>query len=221
MNIFKLITSLALTILPAIVLIRDWKFHDKRTTKHHKITRAIIVFWFIGSIAATYFVWSDSALIRELVNGKDTLIQQNQELAGKIEDYQKNLDEKDKKIQELQEKAKKAEKGITSTYDFNGAKRETTRPGHISLKFGSEFEVFKKIQELEEKKHYGELVKICEKQIKETPEWLTPYLYLGIALDNLGYKDRAIDIFEYVKENSFGNPKYSHVNEFLEKLKSQ
>ena len=221
MNIFKLITSLVLTILPAIVLIRDWKFQDKRTIKHHKITRAIIVLWFIGSISATYFVWSDSALIRELVNGKDTLIQQNQDLAGKIDDYQKNLDEKDKIIQELQEKVKKAEKGITLTYDFNGAKRETTRPGDFSLKFGSEFEVFKKIQELEEKKHYGELVTICEKQIKETPEWLTPYLYLGIALANLGYKDRAIDIFEYVKENSFGDPKYSHVSEFLEKLKSQ
>ena len=109
-----------LTILPAIVLIRDWKFQDKRTTKHHKITRAIIVFWFIGSIAATYFVWSDSTLIRELVNGKDTLIKQNQELAGKIEDYQKNLDEKDKAIQELEKQAKKASRGISSIYDFNG-----------------------------------------------------------------------------------------------------
>ena len=76
-------------------------------------------------------------------------------------------------------------------------------------------------EKLEEKKHYGELVIICEKQIKETPEWLTPYLYLGIALANLGYKDRAVDIFEYVKENSFGDPKYSQVSEFLEKLRSQ
>ena len=100
-------------------------------------------------------------------------------------------------------------------------KQETTRPGDFLIEFGSEIEVFKKIQELEEKKQYGELVTICEKQIKETPEWLTPYLYLGVALANLGYKDRAIDIFEYVKENSFGDPKYSQVNEFLEKLKSQ
>lgn len=221
MNILKLITSSFLTILPAIVLIRDWKFHDKRTTKHHEITRTIIIFWFIGSIFATYFVWSDSAQIKELLDGKNTLIQQNENLTKKIEDYQNNLKEKDKKILELEEKAKKAEKGISSSYDFNGAKRVTTKPGHISLSNGPEVEVFKEIQRLETARNYSQLITICEKQIKETPEWLTPYMYLGVAYANLGNNDRAIELFEFVQKNSFGDKAYSQAIDFLGKLQSR
>jgi tetratricopeptide (TPR) repeat protein len=221
MDILKLITSLLLTILPVAILIRDWKFHDKRTKKHHNITRGIIIFWCIGSITATYFVWTDSAQIKELVDGKNTLIQQNTELTGKIENYQKDLNEKDRKIKELEEKAKKAERGITLTYDFNGAQRKTTRPGHISLSHGPEIEIFKKMQEFETQKKYTELVTLCEEQIEKTPEWLTPYFYIGIAFANLGDRDKAIEMFEYVKENSFGDSAYSQANDFLERLKNQ
>lgn len=221
MNIIKLITSLLLTTLPAIVLIRDWKFHDKRTKEHHRITRAIIILWFTSSIAATYFVWSDSAQMKELVDGKNTLIKQNRDLSEEIKTYQKDLREKNKKIVELEEKAKKAEKGITLTYDFNGAKRKTTKPGHIFLSEGPEVKVFKKMQELETQKSYTQLVTLCEKQIKETPEWLTPYLYLGVGLANLGNRDKALEMFEYVKENTFGDPAYSQVNEFLKKLRNR
>ena len=60
MNILRVITSFLLIILPIAILIRDWKFHDKRTKKHHNITKTIIVVWFIGSIVATIFVWVDS-----------------------------------------------------------------------------------------------------------------------------------------------------------------
>ena len=221
MNILKLIISLLLTILPVAILIRDWKFHDKRTKKHHSITRTIIIFWLIGSISATYFVWSDSAQIKELLDGKNTLIQQNKDLNKKIEGYQNNLKEKGKKILELEEKAKKAEKGITSTYDFNGAKRVTTRPGHVSLSLGPEVEVFKEMQRLETQRNFSQLVIICEKQINETPEWLTPYMYLGVAHANLENRNKAKKLFEFVQENSFGDKAYSPVDDFLEKLRNQ
>jgi hypothetical protein len=104
MNILKIITSLLLTVLPLAILIRDWKFHDRRTKKHHNVTRLIIIFWFIGSIIAAYFVWTDSAQIKELVDGKNTLIRQNRRLTGKIDNYQVDLDIKDKKITELERK---------------------------------------------------------------------------------------------------------------------
>ena len=221
MNTLKLTTSLFITILPVIVLIRDWKFHDKRTKKHHRITRTIIIFWLVGSISATYFVWSDSAQIKELLDGKNTLIQLNTNLNKKIEGYQRNLEKKNKQIFELEEKAKKAEKGITSTYDYNGAKRTTTRPGHISLSNGPEVEVFKEMQRLEKQNNYAQIIIICKKQIDETPEWLTPYMYLGIAHANLGDRDRAIKLFEFVKENSFGDKAYSQVDDFLNKLRNQ
>lgn len=210
-----------LAILAVAILILDLKFHDKRTKKHHKITRGIIMFWCIGSIAAIYFVWTDSAQIKELVEGKNTLIKQNTELTGKIENYQKDLNEKDRKIKELEEKAKKAERGITLTYDFNGARRKTTKPGYISLSLGPEVEIFKKMQEFETQRKYTELVTLCEEQIEKTPEWLTPYFYIGIAFANLGNRDKAIEMFEYVKENSFGDSAYLQANDFLERLKNQ
>jgi len=154
-----------------------------------------------------------------LVNGKDTLIKQNQELAGKIEDYQKNLDEKDKAIQELEKQAKKASRGISSIYDFNGTKWVTTGPGHIFIETGLEFEIFKKINELEKQRNYPELKNICEQQIIKTPEWLTPYLYLGLAFANMGNKEKAIEMFEYVLKNAPDDPAYAQAKEFLKKLK--
>lgn len=105
MIVLKVITSFLLTFFPIAILIRDWKFHDKRTNKHHNITRIIIIFWFIGSIMATIFVWADSAKINELIEGKNTLISQNENLSKKLDKYQKDLYEKEKKIKELEKAA--------------------------------------------------------------------------------------------------------------------
>lgn len=85
MNAFKLITLFLLTTLPIAVLVRDWKFHDRRTRRHHNITRTIIAFWCVGSLAATVFAWLDSAQIEELIDGKNTLITQNEEAEARRE----------------------------------------------------------------------------------------------------------------------------------------
>ena len=98
MNIIKILTSFLLTILPIAILIRDWKFHDKRTKRHHNITRTIIVFWVIGSITATIFVWIDSAKIQELIDGKNQLL-------SKIGEYQKDIEDKQNRINELEKKS--------------------------------------------------------------------------------------------------------------------
>ncbi len=79
MIILKLITSFLLTVIPIVILIRDWKFHDKRTKRHHNITRTILVLWFIGSIGAVIISWTDSVQIDELISGKDIIIAQNLE----------------------------------------------------------------------------------------------------------------------------------------------
>ncbi len=220
MNILKLITSLLLTILPVSILIRDWKFHDKRTKKHHNITRGIIIFWCIGSIAVTYFVWTDSAQIRELVDGKNTLIRQNTSLAGKIENYQKDLNEKDKKIKKLEEKAIKAERGITSTYDFNGAKRETSGGRNTAIA-GEEMGIFTRMEKLKKNENYPELIVLCENQIKKTPDWLTPFLYLGIGYDSMGNRDKAISNLEYVITHAPGDPAYAQAKIILEQIRKQ
>ena len=157
--------------------------------------------------------------VSELIDGKDTLLQQNQELKSEIGRYQTDLNEKEKTIQELEKQAKKAMRGISSIYDFNGAKRITTGPGHIYLEVGPEVEIFKKINELEKQRNYPELKNICEQQIIKTPEWLTPYLYLGLAYANMGNKEKAIEMFEYVLSNAPDDPAYAQAKEFLKKLK--
>jgi tetratricopeptide (TPR) repeat protein len=151
--------------------------------------------------------------IDELVEGKNQLIE-------KLDKYQKDLTEKEKTIQELEKKAKKAERGISSTFDFNGARRATSRPGHISVSIGPEVKIFKRIQVLEQQKNYPELITICEQQIKKTPEWLTPYLYLGVAYANIGNKEKAIELFEYVVQNAPDDPAYSQAKDFLKKFKN-
>ena len=157
--------------------------------------------------------------VSELIDGKNTLLQQNQELKSEIGRYQIDLNEKEKTIQELEKQVKKTTRGISSTYDFNGAKRITTRPGHISVEVGLEVEIFNKIIELEKQRNYPELKNICEQQIIKTPEWLTPYLYLGLAYENMDNKEKAIEMFEYVLSNAPEDPAYVQAKESLKKLK--
>jgi len=171
-------------------------------------------------VLATYGVRHFSSRIQEEKDKKiDLLLKDTRELNKKIELYQTELTAKDKEISELQANVKKAERGITSIYDFNGTKRSTSRPGHISVNAGTELKVFRRMIELEKTKDFAALAKICEKQIAETPEWLTPYFYLGIATANLGDNIRAIDLFEYVRENAAGDPAYEQANDFLRQLK--
>lgn len=198
MNVLKLITFLLLTILPIAVLVRDWKFHDRRTRKHHNITRTIIVFWCIGSLAATIFVWLNSAQIEELVNGKNTLIAQNRELSGKLDKYQKDLNEKEQEIKELKAKAQDAKRGITENFFANGTRRRTDG-GTISLDKELK-ETFERIKNLAEDNRNSELVTLCRDQIGNNPDWPTPYLFLGVALANSGEKDEAVKQLEYFLE---------------------
>ncbi|KAA3606570.1 MAG: hypothetical protein D8M57_10645 [Candidatus Scalindua sp. AMX11] len=185
-------------MLPAVVLIRDWKFHDRRTKNHHNITRIIIAIWCISSIAATIYVWVDSAQINELIEGKNTLITQNKNLSKKIDKYQEYLIEKDKEITELKSKAKKSERGIFTNYLPDGHVREVVG-GSTSMKI-TWVEVSKQMWNLHNQDNFIELKNLCIGQIKKSPEWPIPYLLLSVALTNLGDKHQAIKNLKYFLE---------------------
>ena len=94
----KLITSLILALVPIAVLIRDWKFRDRRTRRHHQITRGILVAWTIASLASIFFVWQEtresSSLkqkVNTLVQGKDELIEVNKQLSSSLEEKTKEI----------------------------------------------------------------------------------------------------------------------------------
>ncbi|MDQ1558837.1 MAG: hypothetical protein QOD32_1897 [Pyrinomonadaceae bacterium] len=156
--------------------------------------------------------------IDTLVSGNKELLEKNGELISKVGEYQGDLQKKDAKIKELEVGAKKASRGITSTYDFNGAKRDTSA-GRVSVVVGEETGIFQKMVELEKSKSFAELKNLCEVQIKKTPEWLTPYLYLGVAYANLGDRDKAISNLEHVVVNAPGDPAYSQARVILEQLR--
>lgn len=154
-----------------------------------------------------------------LLDQNNKLIGQNKELISKVDKYQTDLEKKDEKIKQLEIEAKKANRGISSSYDFNGSKRVTTRPGFISVEAGQEVIVFQNIIKLEEERKYPELIKVCEDQIQKTPDWLTPYLFAGSAYANLGDKENAIIKLEYVLDKAPGDPAYARSSDILKKLK--
>ncbi len=158
--------------------------------------------------------------IDALVSGNKELLAKNDELVTKVSQYQQDLLTKDTRIKDLEVKAKKAGRGITSTYDFNGARRETSA-GRSSVIAGEEIGIFQKMVELEKNKAYSELTALCEGQIKKTPTWLTPYLFLGVAYATLGNKDKAISNLEHVVNEAPGDPAYTKAGTILEKIRKR
>jgi tetratricopeptide (TPR) repeat protein len=227
MVLLKILIPTLLVILTAVQLIRDWKYHDKRTRRYRQVTRAILIAYIIPVLLSAITLYIDSRessrtqeKIDELVTGKNDLLTKNSELLTQIGKYQSDLQAKEGQIRQLEEKAKMASRGVSSSYDFNGAKRETAG-GRISVTAGQEVVVFQRMVELERNKSYLELMTLCKQQIKKTPDWLTPYLYLGVAYVNLGDRSKAITNFEQVVRNAPGDPNYAQAKEFLKQLRNQ
>ena len=152
-----------------------------------------------------------------LESGNKELLSKNQELLGKVERYQVELDRKNVQIEVLEKKATRAGLGITSTFDFNGARRNTTA-GTSSVVAGEETTAFARIMEAEKEKDFTKLKDITTVQIKKTPDWLTPYLFRGIANANLGDRTAAEQDLSYVVKNSGGHPDYAQAEQFLKQL---
>ena len=70
-------------------------------------------------------------------------------------------------------------------------------------------------------KNYSALIELCEEQIKKTPDWFTPYCYLGAAQAEMGLKDEAIKNLKYAVNNTRGDPEYKEAEELLKRLEQQ
>ena len=121
------------------------------------------------------------------------------------------------KLDEIGRDAKKLGRGGYSVYDFIGRKREQ-RPGFSGVIIGEEFAVFQNIRQLRDDKKWKELLDVTEEQIKKTPEWLTPYLFSGIANANLGNTSAAIERLKFVREEASGDPDYDDADRILHQL---
>ncbi len=69
---------------------------------------------------------------------------------------------------------------------------------------------FDTILSLNKAKKWGELAELCEEEIKAVPDWLTPYVFAGVAyvgLDNLGNARRRLEQFS---KRANANPDYAN-----------
>jgi hypothetical protein len=233
--LIKIIVNAVVIFFPAVLLYRDLKHHDRRTRYHRQITHALLLGWIVAGLATIGITWNDySSTIRsderitELIQGKDTLVaqnntlmMQNKELMVQVNTYQVDLEQEKTKTKKLQESAKKAARGDTFSYMFNG--ETLTRQGVItSMSEGSETSiVFVELLRLDDERKYIALLSKSIEQISKTPEWLTPYLFRGIAQANMGKESEAIASFEYVIKNAPDDPDYQRARVFIEKLKKK
>jgi hypothetical protein len=109
------------------------------------------------------------------------------------------------------------------TYFYDGTDR-ISRPGLITDS-GSDIpthKAFERIQEANSKKDWQSLNSICDEAIKQTPKWLTPYLFKGVAYANIGKMSEAVVLLEDVRKKAEGNMDYGpltkHADELLKKL---
>ena len=137
-----------------------------------------------------------------------------------VADARRKQAEAEKALELLKVAAKKVARGITSTYDFNGAKRDTTN-GAFFVKSGDETVVFNKIIQLDRQRDDKGIIKLCKEQIIKTPEWLTPYMFLGMAQMNLNMRKDAIFNLEHVLGNAPGDPAYQQAEKWLHLLKGR
>jgi hypothetical protein len=217
--LLKIITSLSLAILPVAVFYRDWKHHDRRTSTHNKLTRGIFFLWAVSSLAAVGLVWHETYESNTLTAKIDDLVTGKNELLKQVSVYKTDLTAKDAKIKELSEKTDKASRGITDTFDFNGSRRDN-RPGVFNLTTDTpEAKIFQQLVQLERNHDYAAIISICEKEVKETSEWLTPYLFLGVSYLNIGDKAKGVEYLTYVKDHAYGNPEYAHAEELLRQVR--
>jgi len=211
----------------------SWWASIESVSKFYTIMQvSIVVFGFLTlvasglSIKASQRISSLQALKDEETSKRIEIAESSAKTASKsAEDIAKDLASAEQKrkaaekaLQALQVESKKLKRGISSSYDFNGVKRENTAGGTTAT-VGEETSVFQNLINLEKSKKFGEIIPLCEKQIVKTPEWLTPYLFLGIAYANIGNINKAIENLEYVIDNAPGDPQYAKAGEILKSIK--
>ncbi|WP_034994901.1 hypothetical protein [Beijerinckia mobilis] len=145
---------------------------------------------------------------------ENKIYQQNE----KISSLEKNILALKEHEKDLKVKLKNAERGISDTYDFNGAHRQNLGSGRIQTTIGHETEVFGIIISLYKNQEWPKLEDICEGQIKLTPNWLTPYMFSGIALAQLGEYKKAEERLSFVVEQAGNDPSYRDAANFLEEV---
>ena len=173
--------------------------HDSKA----KVLR--VIFWICLSVTAGIIIWSGVSSIH---------------ITRDLTHVRKELSASNKRIKQLKQENKQLGHGVTLMYEFDGCKRSSDKPGQYVLNTNGQ-SIFRDIQKLRNQGKWVELLYLCEEQMRERPQWLTPYLFAGVAQINLGNTSRALDLLEFVNKESAGKSDYSEAGSLLAELRNK
>ncbi|MDD4736686.1 MAG: tetratricopeptide repeat protein [Kiritimatiellae bacterium] len=84
----------------------------------------------------------------------------------------------------------------------------------------SEMDVISRLQSLLAGRDYAALEEAASEQVRRNPNWMTPYVYQGVAARHLGRRQKALQSFVYVVENGAGDPAWSQAERALKLMTS-
>ena len=64
----KVIIAVLTVLIPLVQLFRDWKYHDRRTRRHHQCTRVLLIGYPIIVILTVCMLWYESRQYQMHVN---------------------------------------------------------------------------------------------------------------------------------------------------------
>ena len=103
MLILKIITTLIVVSLTPIVVMRDWRYHDRRTTKHNLVTRVILVCWLVACLGSVILIWNETYLSGQLTSKVDDLVEGKNKLLTNLTKYQQDIKNKNAEINHLKQ----------------------------------------------------------------------------------------------------------------------
>ncbi|HEV2304170.1 MAG TPA: hypothetical protein VGR93_01495 [Candidatus Acidoferrales bacterium] len=124
------------------------------------------------------------------------------------------------KLDEIENEVKKSNTGVWSGYDFNGARRSES-PGRSEVVAGPEINIFQQLGKLNDSGDWNGLLGLAEKQIKQTPDWPTPYLFAGIASARLGQREVAIERLQTFLSGADDRMDYQNATNYAKQLLEQ
>lgn len=103
MLLVKIVTTLIVVSLTPFVVIRDWRYHDRRTSEHYFATHVILVLWLLGCLGSLVLVWHETYLSGQLSKKIDELVQGKNQLLDNLAAYQQDIEAKDAEINQLRQ----------------------------------------------------------------------------------------------------------------------
>lgn len=150
--------------------------------------------------------------IPEIIDAKDILLRQ-------VSEYKEMKQSQDETISKLTREMSFAKQGRVTTWNFKGSRLES-RPGYTSIVTNTpEAEAFKNFVRYQDSDDWGRLIEAATQEIRKNPDWMTPYLLLGVAYGNIGQREKGIINLEKVIEMRPDDPQYAQAKELLKKLK--